>query len=72
MTKRYLSGRDFEAALAVFAERGITEYRLCKLLDVSFNQPRRWCELGAPRYIALAITAILEDRPPWKPGRRKK
>jgi hypothetical protein len=71
MTKRFLSGRDFEAALAAFKERGINAGELCTLLECGSNQAWRWSEHGAPKYIALALTALLEDRPPWKPDRRR-
>lgn len=68
MTKRFMSGRDFKAARKLFEERGIGMYALAELLQCSPHQGQRWQEIGAPRSVALAITAILEDRPPWKPG----
>jgi hypothetical protein len=64
--ERFLSGRAFEAALTVFNERGISANKLCTLLECGNNQVRRWVVIGAPRYIALALTAIFEDRPPWR------
>jgi hypothetical protein len=69
MNKRFLSGRDFEAALALFKERGIGIGELCKLLECANNQGWRWREIGAPRYIALALAAILRNLKPWQPTR---
>ena len=31
---------------------------------------RRWARIGAPRYVALALAAVLKDIPPWKPAER--
>jgi hypothetical protein len=31
------------------------------------NQPRRWARIGAPRYVALALAAVVRDIPPWTP-----
>lgn len=67
MTKRFLCGRDVEAALDLLKERGITQGQLCELLECSPHNARRWKASGAPRYIALALTALLDGRPPWKP-----
>jgi hypothetical protein len=67
MVKRFLSGRDFEAALDFFKQRGLSAAQLCKLLECADNQTRRWSRLGAPRYIALALAAIRWNRPPWRP-----
>lgn len=71
MTNRFLSGREFDAALELFKSRGINSSELIKLLECGNNQMWRWREIGAPRYIALALTAILEDRLPWKPPKVK-
>lgn len=72
-TKHFMSARDFEAALAVFKERGVNAGELCKLLGCGNNQVWRWRTTGgAPRYVALAITALLEDLPPWKPPRTRR
>ena len=72
MAKRFLSGRDFEAALELFKERGVSADQLCKRLECGNNQARRWSAIGAPRYIALALTALLAGLPPWKPEKTKK
>jgi hypothetical protein len=31
------------------------------------NQPRRWARIGAPRFVALALAAVMQDIPPWTP-----
>jgi hypothetical protein len=72
MAKRFLSGRDFEAALELFKERGVSADQLCKRLECGNNQARRWSAIGAPRYIALALTALIAGLPPWRPERTKK
>jgi len=71
MTERFMSAADFRAALALLAERGITMNKLHKIFECGNNQPRRWARIGAPRYVALAIAAVLEDIPPWTPPRRR-
>ena len=35
--------------------------KLHKIFECGNNQPRRWARIGAPRYVALAIAAVLED-----------
>jgi hypothetical protein len=35
------------------------------------SQPRRWARIGAPRYVALALAAVLKNIPPWTPPRRR-
>jgi hypothetical protein len=72
MAKRFLSGRDFEAALVLLEGRGIDKKGLCRHLACGEHQPERWTKIGAPRYVALALTAILEGRPPWTPKGTKK
>lgn len=66
MTKRFMSAADFRAALVALQEHGISgHYQLPKILECGNNQPGRWAKIGAPRYVALAIAAILQDIPPW-------
>ena len=68
-----MSAHDFEAALELFKKRGVNAGELCKLLGCGNNQAWRWRTVGgAPKYIALAITALLEDRPAWKPTRARR
>ena len=60
---------NFRAALAVLQKRGISMHGLHKIFECGNNQPRRWARIGAPRYVALALAAVLEDIPPWAPPR---
>jgi hypothetical protein len=48
-------------------ERGVSANELHRIN----NQPRRWARIGAPRYVALALAAVLQDIPPWTPPRRR-
>ena len=69
MTKRFMSAADFRAALALLQKRGISMNELHRIFECGNNQPRRWARIGAPRYVALALAAVLEDIPPWTPRR---
>jgi hypothetical protein len=62
MTERFMSGADFRAALDLLQERGISRNELHKIFECGNNQPRRWARIGAPRYVALALAAVLQDR----------
>src|ERR1700731_3105450 len=59
------------AAIALLHERGISANELHKIFECGNNQPRRWARIGAPRYVALALAAVLEDIPPWTPRRSR-
>jgi hypothetical protein len=67
MSERFMSAADFRAALALLHERGVSANELHRIN----NQPRRWARIGAPRYVALALAAVLQDIPPWTPPRRR-
>jgi hypothetical protein len=70
MTDRFMSAADFRAAMALLHERGISANELHKIFECGNNQPRRWARIGAPRYVALALAAVLRGIPPWAPSRR--
>jgi hypothetical protein len=72
MTQRFMSAADFRAALALLAERGISANQLHKIFECGSNQPRRWARIGAPRYVALALAAVLDDIPPWTPPQSRR
>jgi hypothetical protein len=40
---------------------------LHRIFECGNNQPRCWARIGAPRYVALALAAVLQDIPPWTP-----
>jgi hypothetical protein len=65
--ERFMSAADFRAALALLHERGVSANELHRIN----NQPRRWARIGAPRYVALALAAVLKNIPPWTPPRRR-
>ena len=67
MSERFMSAADFRAALALLHERGVSANELHRIN----NQPRRWARIGAPRYVALALAAVLQDIPSWTPPRRR-
>jgi hypothetical protein len=50
-------------------ERGISANELHRIFESGNNQPRRWARIGAPRYVALALAAVLQDIRPWTPPR---
>jgi hypothetical protein len=64
MTDRFMSAADIRAAMA----RGISANELHKIFECGNNQPRRWARIGAPRYVALALAAVLRGIPPWTPN----
>ena len=67
MTDRFMSAADFRAAMALLHERGISANELHKIFECG-----RSARIGAPRYVALALAAVLRDIPPWTPpGRRR-
>jgi hypothetical protein len=67
MTERFMSAADFRDALELLHERGISMNKLHQIFECGSNQPRRWGRIGAPRYVALALSALLHDLPPWIP-----
>ena len=62
----FVRGR-LPCAIALLHERGISANELHKIFECGSNQPRRWGRIGAPRYVALALAAVLQDIPPWTP-----
>ena len=48
-------------------ERGVSANELHRIFECGNNQPRRWARIGAPRYVALALAAVVRDIPPWTP-----
>jgi hypothetical protein len=39
---------------------------LHQIFECGSNQPRRWARIGAPRYVALALAAVLQNIPPGR------
>ena len=46
---------------------GISANELHKIFECGSNQPRRWSRIGAPRYVALALAAVLRGISPMVP-----
>ena len=71
MTDRFLSAADFHAAIALLHERGISANELHRIFECGNNQPRCWARIGAPRYVALTLAAVLQGIPPWTPPKQR-
>jgi hypothetical protein len=68
---RYLTGDEFTRARELLRERlGMKTGDLIEALGTGNNQPARWSRDGCPKYVALAITALLHGLEPW-PHRAK-
>jgi hypothetical protein len=61
VTSSNFTGPLSASALALLHERGVSANELHRIN----NQPRRWARIGAPRYVALALAAVLKNIPPW-------
>jgi len=69
--ERFLTGEEFDKARETLQKKlGMDGYDISEALGCGKNQPARWSRLGAPRYIALAINALLKGVKPWKPRGR--
>jgi hypothetical protein len=56
----------------LLARRGSLEATMSYYLVERIKaQPRRWARIGAPRYVALTLAAVLKNIPPWTPPRRR-
>ena len=61
---------DFAAWVALMQERGLSYAQIAKALGCGVNQIARWQDRRAPLYIGLAVSALMFNLPPWRPGRR--
>ena len=60
-----MSPDDFRAYLSLCKERGLPEWRVAEMLGCGRNSITTWKRGGAPKYIALAISALEKDLRPW-------
>ena len=56
---------DFQAWVALMAARGLSERQLVKELGTGNNQITRWKRNGAPEYVGLACSALLNGLRPF-------
>ncbi len=61
-----MKSADFSAYINLCKSRGIAEYQVAAMLGCAVNSIPNWKRSGAPRYIALAISALEKKLDPWK------
>ena len=61
-----MKSADFSAYINLCKSRGIAEYQVAAMLGCAVNSIPNWKRSGAPRYIALAISALENKLDPWK------
>ena len=61
-----MKSADFSAYINLCKSRGIAEYQVAAMLGCAVNSIPNWKRNGAPRYIALAISALEKKVDPWK------
>lgn len=68
-----MTPEQFSAWLALMGtERGWHKKECARRLGASRQSMANWSKTGPPLYIALAITALMTNLPPWpiEPGRK--